>query len=820
MAASILQTKLHMPLLHQDLVERSRLTKTIQQGIDSGASVILIAAPAGFGKSTAAAIWANQTDQPTAWFSLDEADNEITPFWLYLLAALQLIQPGLGEKVFSALEGTPPQPINGLLSDLLNELAALPEPIALILDDYHVIENPEIHESLQFLIDHQPTQLQLLICTRADPPFALGKLRAARRLTEIRTGELRFTETEGRALLNEVMDLNLTQEEIHQLEKRTEGWGVGLLLAAQSLLKQQDREQFIRSFSGSQNYVLEYLTEEVLNQQTEEVRTFLLKSSILEHLNASLGDTVVGNGDSGKIIRNLERANLFLIPLDTRAEWYRYHHLFRDLLRLFLDREYSEAEIQDLHRAATAWYINAGEIETAIDHSLGGVDYQAAANLIDQIVDQVISRGQVKKLLMWLKEIPEEVIQSRPRLLMHQGWAVFLSGQVSAASKILMSGKKALTTLPDGPERNTLHGKLSAMLATLTALTRDLERAKTEAQEAIRFLPGDELIYLARANRAWGVSLMFQGNLLDALEKLEEARSQALKARNLFLASEIISQIGTVRKHQGDLTAAEAAYQEILDLYAQPDLSPPACLGYIGLAEVALERNQLEKAEGYLKTGIELSHKGKIGYVLQPALLIQGMLRCLQGNQQAARESIQAGEQLSRSGGGSLESILGLAIFQARFHLQCGDLNQAYNWAIGTILPPDWSFADLPVVLMELQQSILANVHLHREEYQKVLKIAERIRLSAENGGRLARVVELSLYQAAALHQLGRISEAMDDFQKSLKLAEQGGNLRFFLEVGPQIQALVKTLEQEGFQNEFQVQFSERYQNTSRSPPL
>lgn len=791
----IIKTKLLIPFVHPNLVPRLRLSDQIESGVQGGHKLTLVAAPAGFGKTTAVSTWVHQNDRKVAWLSLDEGDNEATVFWAHLVASIRTVFPDSVETIFSALTASPPPPVNSLLPPLVNELMGLDEPLSLVLDDYHVIENQEIHNSISFLLEHQPQQVHLVIATRADPPLAIARLRAQRCLTELRAEDLRFTDEEAGALLNEIMGLGLTTEDIKLLEARTEGWGVGLLLAAQSIQGRSDKHAFVSAFSGSQHYILEYLIEEVLNRQSEEARKFLLQTSILDRLCGSLCDVVIGENNSEENIQRLSKDNLFIIPLDQDHVWYRYHHLFADLLVDILHKEFVKEEILELHQRASRWYQQVGEYEKAVKYALNGQDYKRAADLIEQIVDQVIAHGQVKTLLGWIGAIPEEVINSRPHLLMHQGWVVFLSGRVTLSSQILQQAKRALTNIPEGDERNLLHGRLSAMLATITALTRDIPRAKAEAQEALANLPGNEFIFRARAMRALGVSYMFQGEMEQALETLTQAKNLALEGENKFLASEILSQIGTVRKHQGKLSLASETYQQILHLYERPEVAPPACLGYVGLADIALERNNLQDVEEYLHKGIDLCLKGNIGYALQPAYLIGGLLKCAQGDHAGALETIQKGEGLSRAGGGSLESILGLAWFQARLYLGCDELEKARDWVTGKLLPSDRSFDDLPILLDEIHQSLLARVYLKSIEFDKVLEIYERVCPQAKMGGRLARVVELSLFKAVASWKLGKSENALLAFEECVALAEAEGFVRLFLETSETVVDLLQMMQ-------------------------
>lgn len=792
MNSPILKTKLLIPPLQPQLVSRPRLSQTIDQALQTGIRFVLIAAPAGFGKTTAICSWVQQNHRQAAWVSLDENDNDPTVFWAYVIAALQTTWPDFGAAIEAKLAAALPSSMESILPELVNELLELAEPVILVLDDYHLISNQEIHAGLAFLLNHQPPQFHLVIATRADPPLPIPRLRAHRVLIELRAEELRFTTREAGILLNEIMGLGLTAEDIDLLERRTEGWGVGLVLAAQSMQGMSDKHKFIADFSGSHHFVLEYLIEEVLDRQAEPVREFLLRTSILDQLCGPLCDAVSGISGSTEILAQLYKDNLFIVPLDLEHNWYRYHHLFGELLANHLNKELMPEEVDKLHRRASLWYEQDENLEKAVQYALSGRDHERAADLIERAASTVIAGGQVKILLQWINALPEEVIKAHPQLLMRLGWSTFLSGKVKQAAEILIKAGQALALVPAGPERDLLRGQLSAMLATLNALTRDLEGAIAQAREALEKLPRQEFSYRARARRALGVCYMLLGDLGKALQQLEAARILALEGQNQFLASEVLSQIATLRKHQGQLKKAYQAYRQILDQFAVPEEAPPACLGFVGLAEIALEGNDLPAAEKYLETGIKLAYKGNIGYPLQPAFLIQGLLRQAQGDRQGAREAIAKGQSLSQAGGGSLESILGLAGFQVRLSLQLGELERAQQWARGEQLPGDWSFENLPFVLYEIQQSLLARVYLSSGEMVKVFAIYEHMCTPARDGGRLARVIELSLVCALALQAVGREREAFEMFQDCLDLAEPGGYLRLFLEAGESVRSLLE----------------------------
>jgi len=381
----LLTSKLSIPPLRPNLVPRPRLIQRISDGLQSKRRLTLVSAPAGFGKTTLVVAWLMQSDHPTAWLSLDEADNDLLRFLAYLAAAFQQVDEEIGAPLLSALQSPQLPAIEKILTALLNEIALRADSLILVLDDYHLLSETAILEVMEFLLHHQPPQLHLVLITREDPALPLAKLRARDKLTEIRAWDLRFTQEETNAFLQGVMGLELTRQDVAALEDRTEGWAVGLQLAGLSMQRQADLKAFIADFSGSHRYILDYLTDEVLQQQPESIRSFLLHTSILDHLSGPLCDALTGRIDSDKLLTHLEAANLFCVPLDEERRWYRYHHLFSDLLRNQLTRSQPEW-IPELHRRASRWYEENGDIQAAIDHALQDTDLTQAAHLIEQHV--------------------------------------------------------------------------------------------------------------------------------------------------------------------------------------------------------------------------------------------------------------------------------------------------------------------------------------------------------------------------------------------------------------------------------------------------
>src|SRR5438270_5426411 len=437
MPTPILATKLYIPRLRPNVVSRSRLIERLNEGLHR--KLTLIAAPAGFGKTTLVSAWVAGCDRQVAWLSLDEGDNDPTRFLTYLVAALQTIAPTIGEGVSGVLQSPQPPPTASILTALLNEITTIPDHFVLVLDDYHVLDAKPVDHALTFLLEHLPPQMHLVIATREDPPLPLARLRAGGYLTEVRAVDLRFTPSEAAAFLNQVMGLPLSAEDIALLSRRTEGWIAGLQLAAISMQGQKDTTSFIKSFTGSHHFVLDYLVEEVLQQQPESIQTFLLRTSILDRLCGSLCDAVLLNPSvSGQAtLESIEHANLFLVPLDNERRWYRYHQLFADLLRQRLHQRSASStgdevgDVAELHRRASQWYEDNGlEIE-AFHHAVAANDVERAERLIEGEGMPLQFRGAVTAILNWLESLPTTVLNARPWLWVRSATLLLVNGQTS-----------------------------------------------------------------------------------------------------------------------------------------------------------------------------------------------------------------------------------------------------------------------------------------------------------------------------------------------------------------------------------------------------
>ncbi|MBC8450567.1 MAG: hypothetical protein H8D78_22765 [Chloroflexi bacterium] len=485
MISPLLSTKLYVPPVRPELVPRPRLIERLNAGLHR--KLTLVSAPAGFGKTTLLSEWTQQSEFSVAWVSLDRDDSDPARFWAYFIAALQTVQADVGEGALAVFQSPQPPPIEAILTTLINEIATLPDPFALVLDDYHLIQAQPIHSALAFLLDHLPPQIHLVIAGRADPPLPLARLRGRGQLTELRETDLRFTLDEAATFLNQVMGLGLSAEDVAALEARTEGWIAGLQMAALSMRGRKDIPGFIAAFTGSHRYILDYLMEEVFQQQSADVQDFLLKTSILERFTAPLCDAIAEREDSHDVLLALERANLFIVPLDESRQWYRYHRLFADLLRHRLQIAGPQDLVPHLHTRASQWYEAEGFAAGAVHHALAGSDWERAATLILDVSETMLKRGELVTLLGWLQALPAEVVRVRPQLCLTYGWALILTGQLDAAESYLGQAEGA------AQDDAALLGDIVSAQAFIARIRGDDSRTIELSQRALSLLPQDDL---------------------------------------------------------------------------------------------------------------------------------------------------------------------------------------------------------------------------------------------------------------------------------------------------------------------------------------
>src|SRR5256886_3039727 len=617
MPTPILATKLYIPPLRPHVIIRPRLIERLNEGLHR--KLTLIAASAGFGKTTLVSEWVEGIERPrarTAWLSLDEGENDPARFLTYLVAALQTIAATIGEGVLGALQSPQPPPTVSILTALLNDITTIKDPFVLVLDDYHVIDAKPIDHALTFLLEHLPPQMHLVIATREDPQLPLARLRARGQLTELRATDLRFTPSEAAGFLNQGMGLNLSAEDIARLSTRTEGWIAGLQLAAISMQGQQDTTSFITSFTGSHHFVLDYLVEEVLQQQPESIQTFLLRTSILDRLCGSLCDAVLLNpsGSGQATLEYLEHANLFLVPLDNERRWYRYHHLFADLLRQRLHQRSASSpgdevgDVTELHRRASFWYEDNGlEIE-AFQHAAAANDVARAERLIEGEGMPLQFRGAGAPVLNWLESLPRTVLDARPSLWVTYASTLLFGGQHTAVEQKLQAAEAALQgTEPDGKTRD-LVGRIASMRATLAVIQHDVETIITQSRRALEYLHSDNLPVRTATTWTLGYAYQLQGDRAAASQAYTEIISIGKSFGDSIYTIAATINLGQLQEADNQLSLAADSYRRSLQLAGDPPQGM-ACEAHLGLARICYEWNDLEAAEQHAQQSAELARQ-------------------------------------------------------------------------------------------------------------------------------------------------------------------------------------------------------------------
>jgi ATP/maltotriose-dependent transcriptional regulator MalT len=800
MFGPILATKLYVPPPQPKVVLRPRLIERLNEGLHR--KLTLISAPAGFGKTTLLSEWLAACEQPAAWLSLDEGDSDPTRFLAYLVAALQTIAPNVGEAVLGALQSPQPPPTESILTALLNEITTTPDDFILVLDDYHVVDAKPIDDALAFLLEHLPPRMHLVIATREDPNLPLARLRARGQLTELRAADLRFTPSEATEFLEGVMELSLSAEDIASLETRTEGWIAGLQLAALSMRGRGDVSGFIRAFAGDNRYVVDYLVEEVLQQQPERIRSFLLQTSILERLNGPLCDAVTGQEDGRGMLEALERGNFFVVPLDDKRHWYRYHHLFADVLYAHLMQERSD-RVPTLHRRASEWYEHNGSAADAIRHALAAEDFERAADLVELEVPAMRRSRQEATLLGWLKALPDELFHVRPVLGVHYAGTLLQSGQLDGVEDRLRDAERWLDTTAvmserteapsaemvvlDEEEFRRLPSAIAVYRAGIALALGEVPGTVTYARRALDLAAEDDHFRRGAAAALLGLASWTSGDLEVAHRSYADGMASLQKAGYISDAVGGAMTSADIRIAQGRLREAMRTYEHALRLATEH--GDPAMRGtadmYVGMSEIHHERNDLHAATKHLLRSKEQGeHTGFPQYRYRWRVAMARILEA-QGDLDGALDLLEEAERLYVSD--FHPNVRPIAALRARIWVAQGRLGEALGWA------REWGLSahDDLSYLREFEHITLARVLLaqyesHREErsIHDAMELLERLLHAAREGGRMARLIEIPVLQALAHHVRGDIPAALVPLERALTLAEPEGYVRIFVDEG------------------------------------
>jgi LuxR family maltose regulon positive regulatory protein len=798
----LLATKLHVPRQRTHLVSRARLVERLQQGL--ARPLTLVSAPTGFGKSTLLAQWVMESGLPVAWLSLEAEDNDPTRFLSYLIAALQTLDTQLGTTALALLRTPQPPSPETVLVLLTNDLADRDTgDFALVLDDYHVITADPLQRGMAFLLEHLPPQLHLVLATRADPPLPLARLRAQGHLTEVRTADLRFGATEASAFLQEVMGLDLPVEAITTLEQRTEGWIAGLQLAALALQGRTDVSAFLAAFSGSHRYVLDYLSDEVLARQSAAVQQFLLHTCILERLSGPLCDSVTEQEGSQAMLESLERANLFVVPLDDERGWYRYHHLFADVLRSHLQqREPTLPPI--MHRRACAWYEQHQMPVEAVQHALAAPDVELAARLIEPIALPVALQGQISMVLEWMNALPETLVRTRPRLCVYHASMLALTNQLKAAEELLQQAERSLQEEMPAKQAQIIQGWVLAVRGDIALYSGDIPQAVSLSHRALKLLPEAEVIARMGALVTTSQAYLVSGDVTSDTEHEVTATDALIRASdNLFATVISVTLLARLHVRQGSLHQAAATYAQVVQAVPRPEMLHTwygMLYYYLGLGDLLREWNDLDAAERHLLQGLALVNETWLVDPLEATLGYTALSRLQQarGNTHEARATLDALTQLAELQHFAAHLMTQATAVRAELELAQGNLVEAIRLADSNVLSTEDD--DLPYH-REGEYLALARVRIAQARgdpqsplLQDVLHLLDRLLRDAEAKARIDSVLHILIVRVLALEAQGDRASALSTLERALLLAEPEGYIRLFVDEGTPMLVLLREI--------------------------
>ena len=808
MSTPMLATKLYIPPPRPNIVFRPRLLQRLNEGLHR--KLTLISAPAGSGKTTLLSEWLATCAWPVAWLSLDEGEREPTRFLAYLVAALQTMAPTIGNGALAMLLSPQPPPLETILTALLNDIITIPDHFVLVLDDYHTVDSKPLDTVLSFLLDHHPPHMHMVIATREDPQAPLARLRVRDQLTELRAADLRFTGAEAARFLKEVMALNLSAEDVATLEARTEGWIAGLQLAALSLQGREDVARFVQAFAGNNRYIVDYLVEEVLQRQPPHVRRFLLQTSILERLSGPLCDAVTGESNSRTLLDVLERGNLFVVPLDDTRHWFRYHHLFADMLVAHAQQE-QPAHILILHQRASAWYADNGLPADAIHHALAAKDFVRVTNLLELAWPAMDERFQAATWLAWARALPDELVRARPVLGVAYAWALLNGGELEAAEARLSEAETWLDVLADSERKEmrsipsvarmangpvivdeaqfqTLPASIATARAYLAQAHGDVAATVTHGQQALDLLPAGDYLRRGPAAALLGLAQWASGDLEPAHRALAQAMAGFQQVGNLSFAISVTSGLADILMAQGRLREAIKTYTQALQLsleQGEPVLRGTTNL-HLGLSELYYEQGNLDAAREHLRRSEELGDQAALPNWRYLLCRVQARFKETEGDLAGALERLdEAGRHYYRT---PIPDIRPLAALKTRVLSAQGQLHDALQWASEQNLSVDDDLS----FLHEFEHITLARVLIakftrdHAEHsIRGAIQLLDRLQEAAQAGGRMGSLIEIGVAQALAHQAQGNLAHALAALERVLRLAEPQGYVRNFAAEGP-----------------------------------
>ena len=791
MPETLLATKLYIPSLHPQVIQRQSILELMNAGLSMQKRLILLCAPAGYGKTTLVCEWL-QTVPDACWVSLEKGDSEPRRFFSYLIAALQTALPGIGGQARALLNAPQLPALQAVLSSLLNDLAQAQSKTVIVLDDYQSIHASQIHEGMTFLLDHLPPEVHFVITTRSDPALPLHRYRSRGQLVEIRADDLRFTTDEISAFMHDNAGVSLSVSDISMLETRTEGWAAGLQMAALSLRKTSNSSEFIQGLAGSNRYILDYLLEEVLKNQTPDVQHFLMETALLDRLCPPLCDSLFQPGEisSQKILQYLEHENLFVIPLDDEGYWYRYHHLFQDLLLMRLKQSTPE-RIQTLHQSAANWYETNGWISEAVQHYIQGTDFERAADLVEQHTLQLFAQGKLDQLMNWIQKLPADFAARRPWLSIHQAWVMAFAGKNPEAESFIqhvIDVSAAKDPLPN--ERKKLWTEIQGIRALISITSGDIQKALASADLIDTEIHSDHLFARSVIRWSHGFAWRMQGKLDKSISAFREVLQIGKQINNLWTLSTSYADLGMVLRLSGKLQEAEATYREGLQIMQQSDAGG---LGFVGrlesfLANVLYEKNELDEAMQLVNASI--AHNEMWSNPNHVAHAYWTKSRILFGrNDDSVEEALEKAETAVAHPAVVPTLRTGVNVLRVRFWLKKGRLNDAALWMESNPLNRDASQQNMEA--FEMLALTHVRILLAQEKIPAAWKLLEELETPARDERRSNTLIEiLTLKSLASTNR----PSALTSLESALSLGIPQGYRRIFLDEGPKLKPLLHSL--------------------------
>jgi LuxR family maltose regulon positive regulatory protein len=761
-------TKLNLPQSRHQRVCRPELVEKLNAGLSR--KLILVSSPAGYGKTTLVLEWLSQLpdEYSIGWISVDQSDNDPVRFLAYMIAAIGQSFPGFGKKISTMLQNPQTPPYDVVLTNLLNEMAEISTPFILVLDDYHSIQTPRIHKNLATWLEYQPASMVLVVISREDPLLPIARLRARGQLTEIRQDVLCFSHPECVHFIHDVMGISISTEDIAALERRTEGWITGLQLAAISMQHHPDPSSFIKAFTGSSRYILDYLMDEVFSDQSENMQNFLIKTSILDRLSGPLCESVTGYQDSQERLEALEQSNLFIIPLDQTRSWYRYHRLFSELLQNRLRRKEGESPAE-LHIQASQWFEENNYVEEAIQHACAANHWDRTARILFRVTTEMLRVGEAVTLVRWFGMVPKDVLMQHPQLCFEYTWPLMLTGHYKEAAELLDHVELLAQDIPP------FLGEIMAAQAYLARAQNQHDRMVERSERARTLLPADSLNSRSLVAINLGLAYWHLGDMEGTEKVLKEAIATSQASQNHYALITAIILQGRVLAVRGQLRSAEKKWLQAIEAGGK---LPINALAYLDLSAIHYEWNQLSKADSYLQGAFDLSRYGQNEEFEVACWMMQACLSIAAGNAQAAREALSRGQALIDKSTIPELTASRFEVAKLRFALSQDDLRTAIQLADRTADNVDshnfCRFTNLSK----------AKLFLTQNQTQQAENYLAALNKTAQNKGWRYALIVIRAYQtlAARNHEI-----ALCSIEDALKLAKPEGFLRIFLDIGAQL---------------------------------